>query len=163
MKSGGIMSVGLKRFLLALLIIVLIGGAFAGGYFLRDLLNKGLVGTYLYDHAEIVWNGDFTDEEKEAFLEGETEENIIQTYNLMYATTRFVFNKDNTVMVNFGNQEPESYEFVEVEGGSIVRIYAGSNGYYNLVWRNSNLCVDALSTVTTDVTEFNIYMVLIKA
>ena len=68
-----------------------------------------------------------------------------------------------TVMVNFGNQEPESYEFVEVEGGSIVRIYAGSNGYYNLVWRNGNLCVDALSTVTTDVTEFNIYMVLIKA
>ena len=157
------MSVGLKRFLLALLIIVLIGGAFAGGYFLRDLLNKGLVGTCLYDHAEIVWNGDFTDEEKEAFLEGNTEEYIIQTYNTMYATTRFVFNKDNTVTVNFGNQEPESYEFVEVDGGSIVRIYAGSNGYYNLVWRNGNLCVDALSTVTTDVTEFNIYMVLIKA
>lgn len=158
------MSVGLKRFLYVILVLVLMGGAFAGGYFLKDIINNNsLSGTYVYDHAEIVWNGDFTDEEKETFLQGETEEGIIQTYNTMYAMTRYVFNKDNTVEVNFGNQEPETYDYIEIENGQTIRVYAGSNGYYNLVWRDGKLCVDALSTITTNVTEFNIYMVLVKA
>ena len=81
----------------------------------------------------------------------------------MYAMTRYVFNKDNTVEVNFGNQEPETYEYIEIENGQTIRVYAGLNGYYNLVWRDGKLCIDALSTITTNVKEFNIYMVLVKA
>lgn len=158
------MSVGLKRFLYVLLVIVLMGGAFAGGYFIKDLINKPDE-TYVYDHAEIVWLEDLTDEEKETFLEGSTEQELIDYYNKTYATTKFVFKSGNTVEFNIGGNtaEPTTADYVEIKDSDTIRVYSGSNGYFNLVWRDGKLCVDVLSTITTDVTSLNIYIVLLKA
>ena len=148
------------KILLTVLVIGLVIAGFFGGYYFkvyeysREFNVNGK--TFIYNQTEIVWNSDYTDEQKENVFaqlgEGMSEESLKQRYDDYYKDNLTISFKDGQATVTLSpTTSNDDLTYTQSFDGESVTIYSTYNGeksvFFALKYINGNLCVNLMASI----------------
>lgn len=136
----------MKKFLLVLLIVILLGGCGLGGWYFLTNNGNAVDGLKLQrsETIKIDWVDNFTDQEKLTYLDNKTESEYInenkQNWLSKYTwTDKYHFLKNNKVEISRNNStETENCYYLISPNGNTIRVYYDENfddsgyNYYGL-------------------------------